>query len=114
MTPSDGADAGTPERKRVCRRLIALCLLASLVVSASAGTVAGHPGHEESTPTVPLEPSEVPPWFRPLVGGLGALVAISAAKMIVDERTARQRGLAGLVVGLALLTVAVFAQPQWF
>jgi len=111
---SNGPDSGNPQRKRICLRVITLCLLGSLVVSASAGIAAGHAGHEESTPTVPLEPSEVPPLFRTLVGGLGAVVAISAAKMIVDKRIARQPGITILGVGLALIAVALFAQPEWF
>jgi hypothetical protein len=91
--------------------VLAVCCLA---LSLGVGAGAGHLRHQHSTPTEPLEPTEVPWWFRPLVGGLGGAVAAGAALATNRGRTSRLVGAASVCIGVLLVAIAVAAQPQWF
>lgn len=74
----------------------------------------GHLGHDDPHPGDPLVPPEVPIWFRPGVGGLGILLAFVAARASAGGRVSDWIAAAGVVLGVALLLVALAARPGWF
>ncbi|WP_148414188.1 hypothetical protein [Haloferax sp. KTX1] len=92
---------------------VAVAIAACLLVGAT-GVGSAHLDHDDSTPTEPLEPDEVPAWFTPAVGRLGLAVGGAAVGGVVSGRASKRIGWAGIAVAAALLSVAGAADPAWF
>ncbi|MBC9988396.1 MULTISPECIES: hypothetical protein [Haloferax] len=93
--------------------LVAVALVVCLL-GGGASVGSAHLDHDDSTPSEPLEPDEVPPWFTPAVGGLGLAVGGAAVGAVVSGRASKRVGWGGVVVAAALLSVAGAADPAWF
>ncbi|ELZ61353.1 MULTISPECIES: hypothetical protein [unclassified Haloferax] len=100
-------------RPDVTAALVAVALVGCLL-GVGAGVGSAHLDHGDSTPSEPLEPDEVPPWFTPAVGGLGLAVGGAAVGAVASGRASKRLGWVGIAVAAVLLSVAGAADPAWF